>query len=80
MKLWNQHVFNFPITGSKLFPSVCQLFVRRYANLIVEKNLRYCALLSFIHKYKSSLLSFNDITNLMEVIDNEKTKQINRAT
>ena len=69
MRLWTQHVFNFPPNGDKLFLPLCEVFVRRYSNIIIEKNLRYCALFHFIHMWKIGLLAFNDICSIMKFID-----------
>ena len=57
MKLWNSHIHTFPPYGDRLLLLVCQRFVQRFANVIVNKNLRHNILLHFMHLWDVSELS-----------------------
>lgn len=69
MKLWNTHIFTFPPFGERLMPAVCQRFVERFANAIVEKNLRHNLLLHFLHLWDSGLLLVQEVEKFLEMVD-----------
>eukprot|EP01036_Dinobryon_divergens_P023677 gene23677-32052_t len=69
MKLWNNHIHTFPPYGDRLILLVCQRFVQRFANVIVNNNLRYNLLLHLMHLWDLGLLMFEEVERCMEVVD-----------
>ncbi len=69
MKLWNTHIISFPPFGDRLFPIVCQRFIIKYCNIIIEKGLRYNLLLHLLNMWDFGLLLAEEIYQYMQYID-----------
>lgn len=69
MKLWNSHIFNFPGYGDSFMPLSCDHFVRKFANILVQKNLRFNFLLHLFNLYDFGLISSDDIFYFISLVD-----------
>lgn len=69
MKLWNRHLNSTIVIADAHLADACELFARRFAPNLLEKNLRHNFLLHLITLWDFSLLSVDDVTRCMETLD-----------
>ena len=69
MKLWNAHMSSFTLYGDSFLPLSCLRFANRFGNIIYKEGFRYIFLLHLVTLWEFGLLSHQDISECMSVID-----------
>lgn len=68
-KLWNTHMFNYPLFCDIWMIKSCEMFIQQNGYEIISQNLRYNLLLHLIQLYSFSLLSYADVVSCMTLVD-----------
>ena len=76
MKLWNRWVFRNPIQADRTVPRAVNAFAADLASQLVRQNLRHNLLLHLLHLWDNSLLSAQNITDCMAIVDDKAAQQL----
>lgn len=69
MKLWHEHLTTCPPYGDRLLPLVCEQFIEKFADSIVNLNLRHNLLLHLVNLWDFGLLLSEEVQAYMEFVD-----------
>lgn len=69
MKMWNTHVNSFPPYSNAYVSMSCEVFVRKFGNIILAKNLRHNLLLHLMNLVDFNLIRLSDVKSCIQFID-----------